>query len=78
MRFSSPPMSADDIFGDLPPRQLQALSLRFGEGTQTMPYREVASRLGVSPQAAHKLIRKGSRRLAAIGVNLACLTDRAA
>jgi DNA-directed RNA polymerase specialized sigma24 family protein len=69
-------MPADDIFGDLPPRQLQALSLRFGEGTQPMPYREVADRLGISFQAAHKLVRKGRRRLADVGIDLSCLTGR--
>lgn len=75
MCFSLLATRADDLFEDIPPRQLEALSLRFGEGTPLTPYRQIGERLGISHPAAVKLVKKGAKRLRANGVFIACLTD---
>lgn len=70
-------LPAADPFADIPPRQLTALSLRFG-GPVPASYAEIAREMGNSRPAAHKLVRKALKRLNDAGIPPACLTGRAA
>lgn len=62
--------------GSLPERQSIACTLRFGD-VRPMPYRQIASAMGMSHKNAIKLVKKGTARLRANGFDVTSLAPQA-
>jgi hypothetical protein len=63
--------AATDPLDGLSPRQIEALSERFGNGGRLTPLRLIGLRMGCSRASAFCLIRRGIRNLAMNGWELA-------